>query len=285
MARFIYPLTSYTLTQGFGANPAYYSQYGQQGHNGLDLGNSLDTPVYAASDGTVEFEGWGQNNSWMGSVAGICIIINHGDIRTGYAHLNSTVINRGQQVGKGQLIGYLGSTGAATGPHTHFEFIGGTFNNGYAGRINPNQFDLGYITNPQGGDDMIDQDTLTKLFNIILGRNPDPDAVSHYVGHYTTSFVVSDLLNSSERQQYAANQAAAQNSIQAQLTDTQSRLAAESATIDNLNTKLTKAYADIDSLKKSQGGVDEATKQAVQDTNQKVSWIQNLLAAIFNRSK
>lgn len=98
--------------------------------------------MYAANDGTVKFEGWGQNNSWMRGEAGICVLLQHSDNYTGYAHLSSTVINIGQQVTKGQLIGYSGGTGQATGPHLHFEVLplNPDFRNGYAGRIDPAPF-------------------------------------------------------------------------------------------------------------------------------------------------
>ncbi|GAB92578.1 hypothetical protein GORHZ_184_00010, partial [Gordonia rhizosphera NBRC 16068] len=51
-----WPLQSVSINRGFGVN----------GHNGIDLRAGMGTPVYAAADGVVRFEGWGQNNSWMG---------------------------------------------------------------------------------------------------------------------------------------------------------------------------------------------------------------------------
>jgi murein DD-endopeptidase MepM/ murein hydrolase activator NlpD len=121
--------------------PAINRGFGN-GHNGIDYAAASGTPVYAADAGTVTFEGWGQNNSWMTGMAGICVLLKHGDKYTGYAHLSRTVIDSGQQVSKGQLIGYSGATGAATGPHLHFEVlpINPSFGNGYAGRIDPAQF-------------------------------------------------------------------------------------------------------------------------------------------------
>ena len=89
----------------------------------------------------ISFEGWGQNHSWMTSMAGISVLIWHPslNIYTGYAHLNSTIINNGQTVTRGQLIGYSGSTGNSTGPHLHFEVLprNPNFSNGYSGRIDP----------------------------------------------------------------------------------------------------------------------------------------------------
>src|SRR4051812_22576716 len=112
---FRWPLNSFTISQGFGGNAEYYKQFGQSGHNGLDLAAPEGTPVYAADDGTIEYEGWGQNHSWALAPAGIWILQNVGGSYAGYAHLSRTVVNKGQRVSKGQLIGYVGHTGAATG--------------------------------------------------------------------------------------------------------------------------------------------------------------------------
>ncbi len=113
------------------------------GHDGIDYAVGIGTPVYAAGDGVVTFEGYGANNTWMTDMAGICILIKHSDKYTGYAHLSRTVINSGQQVAKGQLIGYTGATGAATGPHLHFEVLPLNPNwndHVYHGRIDPAPF-------------------------------------------------------------------------------------------------------------------------------------------------
>ena len=144
---FRYPLKTVRITQSFGGNAKFYARYGQKGHNGIDLGVKSGTPVYAADEGTVKFEGWGKNNSWMGVPAGICVLINHGGSYAGYAHLSRSVVNKGQRVKKGTLIGYSGATGAATGPHLHFEMLPlkPNFKNGYAGRINP----MPYIEKPK----------------------------------------------------------------------------------------------------------------------------------------
>ena len=126
-----WPLASISVNRYFGGS----------GHNGIDLRATSNTPVYAAADGVISFEGWGQNHSWMTSMAGISVLIWHPslNIYTGYAHLNSTIINNGQTVTRGQLIGYSGSTGNSTGPHLHFEVLprNPNFSNGYSGRIDP----------------------------------------------------------------------------------------------------------------------------------------------------
>ncbi|WP_185981656.1 M23 family metallopeptidase [Skermania sp. ID1734] len=124
-----WPLDSVRINQGFGVG----------GHPGIDLKADLNTPVFAAADGTVDFEGFGQNSSWMLQEAGICILIKHASIYTGYAHLTRTIINKGQKISKGQLIGYSGNTGYVTGPHLHFEVLplSPNFHNGFNGRIDP----------------------------------------------------------------------------------------------------------------------------------------------------
>jgi len=134
-----FPVKTIKISQGWGANPAYYRQFGQRGHNGIDFAVPTGTPVYAAEAGTIYFEGYGAKSAWMGSISGICCIINHGKLYTGYAHLKDTVVNKGQKVKRGQLIGHADSTGISTGPHLHFEVIGKppAWNNGYAARVVP----------------------------------------------------------------------------------------------------------------------------------------------------
>ena len=120
----------------------YKDTLGYLGHNGTDFAAQAGTPVYAADEGVVTYEGWGGNHNWMGTAAGICVLLNNGGLYSGYAHLMDTTVNAGDHVEKGQLLGHVGSTGAATGPHLHFEAIplSPNFHNGYAGRIDAMQF-------------------------------------------------------------------------------------------------------------------------------------------------
>lgn len=85
-------------------------------HEGIDIANSKGTPIYAADSGTVTFAGY--NSGGYGNL----VKISHGNgIETRYGHMSSIVVSRGQKVSKGQLIGYMGSTGRSTGSHLHFE--------------------------------------------------------------------------------------------------------------------------------------------------------------------
>lgn len=86
-------------------------------HAGLDIAADRGTPVHATADGTVEFAGYNGNY-------GNSVLIDHGyTISTRFGHLASMSVRRGQQVHRGDVIGYVGSTGHATGPHLHYEIL------------------------------------------------------------------------------------------------------------------------------------------------------------------
>jgi len=88
---------------------------GNRHHAGIDLAAPWGTPVRAARDGIVERAGW-----W--GTYGNAIALDHGDdSETRYAHLSSIAVAAGELVRQGDVIGYVGSTGASTGPHLHFE--------------------------------------------------------------------------------------------------------------------------------------------------------------------
>jgi murein DD-endopeptidase MepM/ murein hydrolase activator NlpD len=84
-------------------------------HQGTDLAAAEGTPVVAAFSGRVEIAGW------LGGY-GLIVVISHGDtLETRYAHLSEVLVKTGQEVKQGTVIGLVGSTGLATGPHLHFE--------------------------------------------------------------------------------------------------------------------------------------------------------------------
>jgi murein DD-endopeptidase MepM/ murein hydrolase activator NlpD len=93
-------------------------------HEGVDLSPSMGTgtPVGAAGAGTVVYAGW--SSYGYGNV----VVVAHGMAFTVYAHLNSYNVRCGQDVGAGQQIGQVGSTGNSSGPHLHFEVRDANFN-------------------------------------------------------------------------------------------------------------------------------------------------------------
>ncbi|MCW5746555.1 MAG: M23 family metallopeptidase, partial [Alphaproteobacteria bacterium] len=109
-------------------------------HNGIDIAGRYGTPIIAAADGVVDYTGWYYNY-------GRTVRIVHSDsMATSYSHMSSFApgVRPGVRVHKGQLIGYVGSTGRSTGPHLHFcVLVDGNFVNpapyvsGGGGRLGP----------------------------------------------------------------------------------------------------------------------------------------------------
>ncbi|WP_301750930.1 M23 family metallopeptidase [uncultured Erythrobacter sp.] len=108
------PLEGASLTSGFGMR-THPVLGGRRAHAGIDLAAPTGTPVYATADGVIGRADWY-------SSYGLYISINHGAaMETRYAHLSRLAVAAGDNVKKGDLIGYVGSTGRSTGPHLHYE--------------------------------------------------------------------------------------------------------------------------------------------------------------------
>jgi len=106
--KFARPISGGYVSSSFGNRSRGY-------HTGIDWALSYGSPIYASDGGTVTASGWGGGYGRM-------IKINHGNgYETLYAHCSKLVVSVGKKVAKGQLIGYVGSTGNSTGPHLHFE--------------------------------------------------------------------------------------------------------------------------------------------------------------------
>lgn len=102
-----------TSPYGWRANP--FGGSGSEFHNGVDIAAPYGTAIRATADGKVEQAGW--DGSY-----GICVTLYHRDgIETMYGHMSRTIVSAGQTVKKGQVIGYEGETGRATGPHVHYQ--------------------------------------------------------------------------------------------------------------------------------------------------------------------
>ena len=108
------PVNNYQMTSAYGMrNHPILRQ--RRAHNGVDLAAPTGTPVYATADGVVEMA------RYFGSYGNYVQIGHMGDLETRYAHLSRFTVRSGDQVRKGDLIGYVGSTGRSTGPHLHYE--------------------------------------------------------------------------------------------------------------------------------------------------------------------
>jgi murein DD-endopeptidase MepM/ murein hydrolase activator NlpD len=84
-------------------------------HSGLDISVPTGTPVRATAEGVVSFSGWEGRG-------GNTVVIEDGNgFRTAYAHNGNNIVKVGHRVRRGDVIAYSGSTGAATGPHVHYE--------------------------------------------------------------------------------------------------------------------------------------------------------------------
>ena len=115
-----YPIDTTTyIASGFGVRRNPFGS-GYESHNGDDLPAAYGTPIHATAPGRVVFASWG-------SIFGYHVIVDHGyGYRTLYGHMSRMAVKVGQRVGRGQVIGYVGSSGRSSGPHVHYSvFVGG----------------------------------------------------------------------------------------------------------------------------------------------------------------
>jgi murein DD-endopeptidase MepM/ murein hydrolase activator NlpD len=111
----IWPLAGW-LSSGFGKRSDPLTG-GADFHAGLDIAADRGTPARATADGTVESAGY--NGDY-----GNAVLINHGfGISTRFGHLSAFAVHAGQQIHRGEVVGYVGSTGRTTGPHLHYEIL------------------------------------------------------------------------------------------------------------------------------------------------------------------
>jgi len=130
----ISPVKNPTIVSGFGMR--YHPIYKiLRHHTGVDIIGERGTPIYATADGVVTEDPEGYSGY------GTMIFINHGrGYQTLYAHLWKKNVTVGQKVKRGQVIGYMGSSGLATGTHLHYEVI----KNGE--KVNPIHYFFGDLT-------------------------------------------------------------------------------------------------------------------------------------------
>lgn len=116
-----WPVDKVRITQYFG-NTAFAASgaYNGKGHNGIDLAAPIGTPLKASLGGTVV--GVGNTDAVKGCYSfGKWVMVKHANgLSTMYAHLSQIIAYQGQNVSTGDLLGYSGDTGYATGPHLHY---------------------------------------------------------------------------------------------------------------------------------------------------------------------
>lgn len=111
------PLNFSYISSGFNPRRMHPVLKRIRAHNGIDYYAPRGTPVYSAGAGTVTRSAYSKNN-------GHHVFVKHANsIETKYLHFTNRAVKKGQKVKQGQTIGYVGSTGLATGPHLHYEFV------------------------------------------------------------------------------------------------------------------------------------------------------------------
>lgn len=108
------PVDQMRLTSSFGTrNDPFNGRRAR--HNGIDIPGPVGTPIYATADGVI---GRAQRLGGYGNY----VEIEHGNaIQTRYGHLSAIAVASGQRVRRGDIVGYMGSTGRSTGSHLHYE--------------------------------------------------------------------------------------------------------------------------------------------------------------------
>lgn len=108
------PLASSSLTSRFGMR-FHPIAGGKRMHSGVDLAAPTGSPVVSPADGVVSYANWGGGY-------GLLVTVEHGGgLQTRFGHLSRLMVNQGERIARGQLLGLVGSTGRSTGPHLHYE--------------------------------------------------------------------------------------------------------------------------------------------------------------------
>lgn len=110
---------AFHIVSGFGMRYHPILHYSRM-HTGIDMAAKKGTPIYATGDGVVEVAGRADGYSGYGVVC----VINHGNgLKTLYGHMSEVKAVQGRKIKRGELVGYVGSTGLAQAPHLHYEVI------------------------------------------------------------------------------------------------------------------------------------------------------------------
>ena len=159
----MYPVEFRRISSGFTRRRFHPVLGVYRAHLGTDYSAAYGTPVYATGDGVVTRAG-----RW-GGYGNVVTIRHTKGIETRYAHLQRILVRRGQRVKQDDIIGQVGSTGLANGPHVHYEFL----KNG--SHVNPRGVDLG-DGEPVPAGRRAEFDSVRVAFDRLLGRVPSPPA-------------------------------------------------------------------------------------------------------------
>jgi murein DD-endopeptidase MepM/ murein hydrolase activator NlpD len=162
------PVASRGISSSYGQRRHPILGYSRM-HAGIDFRASYGSPIYAVTDGTVQFAGRHGGH-------GNYVKLSHGGgLGTGYAHMSRIAVSSGEHVRRGQVIGYVGSTGLSTGPHLHYEM--------YRNGVTVNPSGMQFVTRAQlsGAELASFRARLAELQKIAPGAalatlTPDPEA-------------------------------------------------------------------------------------------------------------
>lgn len=156
------PLNSLRITSPFTQRRFHPVLKRWKAHLGVDFGAKRGTPILAAADGRVVFSGW------QGGYGNVIKIQHPDSYVTLYAHQSRLKAKQGEQIKRGEVIGYVGSTGRSTGSHLHF----GLYKNGSP--MNPMQlvkFSTGGLTGKSKNSYLNRKRKYTKIINTIFDEN------------------------------------------------------------------------------------------------------------------
>jgi len=94
---------------------------GLHGYNAIDIGTPVGTTLYAAAAGQIIIA---KHSGWNGGYGKYVVISHNNGTQTVYGHMSQVIVDEGETVAQGQVIGLSGNTGHSTGPHVHFEIRG-----------------------------------------------------------------------------------------------------------------------------------------------------------------
>ena len=110
------PIDGARISSGFGMRKHPILGY-TRAHKGVDFAAVKGTPIYASGDGVIT------HSSWHGAYGKMVEIIHNTEFKTRYCHMSKIIVKNGQRIRQKQIIGYVGATGLATGPHLHYEVL------------------------------------------------------------------------------------------------------------------------------------------------------------------